>query len=284
MHNAAFAALGLDAVYLPLEATCASDLDAVADAMGLAGVSVTIPLKQTLLTSSVAVDDLPRRIGALNTLRRGARGWEGRNFDVAGFLAPLDRRSTGLRKRRVVVLGAGGAARAVVWALASHGANVEISARRAEPARALANEFHVRAVAWPPDPGWDLLVNTTPIGMWPHADESPLTEPGTGEWEGKVVYDLVYNPMETTLLRWARAAGAEVIGGLEMLVSQAARQFEWWTGHRAPRAVMETAAREFIQALGPRPQASEEGRLPSLGPGAEGQGPTSDGRRPSAEP
>src|SRR4029077_5942001 len=106
-------------VYLPFETSGAAEFLALTDATRLCGASVTIPLKQALLTPDVCVDDLARQIGALNTLRRGPRGWEGRNFDVAGFLAPLDERAVALRDRRASVLGAGGAARAVVWALRS---------------------------------------------------------------------------------------------------------------------------------------------------------------------
>jgi 3-dehydroquinate dehydratase/shikimate dehydrogenase len=248
MHNAALAEHGLDAVYLPFETAQGDDLFALADEMKLAGVSVTIPLKQSLLTSDVIVDELPRKIGALNTLRRTKKGWEGRNFDVAGFLVPLDRRTVRLRRRRAVVLGAGGAARAAVWALATHGARVQIAARRHEAARALASEFGAEAIDWPPTAGWDLLVNTTPVGMWPNAGDAPIDLEPAGSLDGKLVYDLVYNPVETRLLKAARAAGAETIGGLEMLIGQACRQFEWWTGQRAPRAVMERAAVEFLGA------------------------------------
>ena len=250
MHNAAYAAIGRDAVYLPFETRCASEFFSLAAAVGLRGASVTIPLKQALLTSSVATDEIPVRIGALNTLRRGPSGWEGRNFDVAGFLAPLEERVVPLAGRRAVVLGAGGAARGVIWALTSQGARTEIAARRPEVARSLATIFGARSIEWPPEPGWDLLVNTTPVGMWPQVDESPLPGSALASAAGKVVYDLVYNPLETKLLRLAREAGATTIDGLEMLVGQACRQFEWWTSQPAPREVMAEAAREFVQALG----------------------------------
>jgi 3-dehydroquinate dehydratase/shikimate dehydrogenase len=246
MHNAAFAALGIDAVYLPLETSSAPDFFTAAKALGLTGASVTIPMKTALLTSAVKTDDLPERIGALNTLRRTPAGWEGRNFDGAGFLEPFCRRSIPLCGRRAVVLGAGGAARAVVWALAAQGANVEILARRSEQAASLAREFRASVSDSPLRPGWDVLINTTPLGTTPRVDECPVGDDAFVAARGKVVYDLVYNPAETTLLRKARAAGAETIGGLEMLVSQACRQFEWWTGQPAPRDVMERAATGFL--------------------------------------
>jgi 3-dehydroquinate dehydratase/shikimate dehydrogenase len=243
MHNAMLARLGMDAVYVTLETADADDLLSAAAAFGVQGASVTAPLKESIFARVPAVDDLARSIGALNTLKRTADGWEGRNFDVAGMLDPLDRRRFDLRDTRVVVLGAGGAGRMAAWAFASRGARVEIAARRDERAAAVAAEIGVAASPWPPAAGWDLLVNTTPAGTWPHVDASPLDRAAI---QGRMVYDLIYNPAETTLLRWARESGAETIGGLEMLVGQACLQFEWWTGRRADPAVMMAAARAFV--------------------------------------
>ncbi len=236
-------ALGLDAVYVPFETAEAEELLEVAAAFGVRGLSVTAPLKESVFADVPTSDALAQAIGALNTLKRSTDAWEGRNFDVAGLLAPLDARGVDLRGRRVVVLGAGGAARMAVWALQSRGAVVEIAARRSDRSGSVAAEFGAAPSAWPPAPGWDLLVNTTPVGTWPHVDESPLERDAI---RGRLVYDLIYNPEETTLLRWAREAGAETIGGLEMLVGQACLQFEWWTGERADPQVMTEAARRFI--------------------------------------
>ena len=118
-----------------------------------------------------------------------------------------------------------------------------MAARRQDRAEAGAAEFDVTAAAWPPEPGWDLLVNTTPVGTWPQVEESPLPQAFV---RGRAVYDLIYNPEETMLLAWARAAGAEAIGGIEMLVGQACHQFRWWTGLDAVDAVMTQAARSVI--------------------------------------
>jgi shikimate dehydrogenase/3-dehydroquinate dehydratase type I len=243
MHNAALAAAGIDGVYLPLVTGDPRDFLVLADAVGVKGASVTAPLKVTLRECGIAEDELSERIGAINTVRRTSNGWEGRNFDVAGFLAPLERRGLKLAGQRVVILGAGGAARAAVWALRAHGARVAISARRPAESARLAEELHVSAAGWPPEPGWDLLVNTTPAGTWPHVDDAPID---ADHLRGPVVYDLVYNPLETALMRRARAAGAATIGGLEMLVAQACRQFEWWTGVPAPVAAVERGAVEFL--------------------------------------
>jgi 3-dehydroquinate dehydratase/shikimate dehydrogenase len=244
MHNAAFAAAGIDAVYVPLEAADASEFLRVAEAIGLRGASVTAPLKRALFEQTMPASPLPRQLGAINTLRRCSRGWESDNFDVAGFLSPLDRRPDGLRGQRAVVLGAGGAARAAAWALKANGARVEVAARRAEEAARLAADLQISTSPWPPAPGWHLLVNATPVGTWPAVDQAPIARDLVA---GDLVYDLVYNPLETTLLRWARAARAETLGGLEMLVSQACRQFEWWTGQSASLVAVERAAIAFIQ-------------------------------------
>jgi shikimate dehydrogenase len=215
----------------------------VGEAFDLVGASGTAPLKTRVFDRVPEIDDLSRRIGAIYTLKRVGATWEGRNFDVAGFLAPFDRRKRALDGVRAVVLGAGGAARTAVWALQSRGANVRIAARRGEQAAALAGEFSIAAEPWPPAKGWDLLVNTTPVGTWPVTDRAPLDRELV---EGGAVYDLIYNPEETTLLSWAAAAGAETIGGLEMLVGQAALQFQWWTGREAPVEMMTEAARRFL--------------------------------------
>ena len=244
MLNAAFVAAGLDAVYVPMETRGAAEFLGAADAFGLAGVSVTAPLKTAFAPFGVHVDEAGREVGAINTLKREGTGWYGRNFDVDGFLAPLLRRGHDWRDGRAVVLGAGGAARAVAWALKREGARVEIAARRFDAARSLASAVGVEAVPWPPEPGWDLLVNATPVGTWPDADKTPLAAASV---RGRVVYDLVYNPPETTLLRQARSAGAETIGGLEMLVAQAEAQFTYWTGLPAPVGVMARAAIEFLR-------------------------------------
>ncbi len=244
MFNAAFVAAGLDAVYVPVETRHAADFMAGAEAFDIAGASVTAPLKSAWASSRVRIDAAGRAVGAINTLMRTTDGWEGLNFDVGGFLAPLERRGIALRGLRTVVLGAGGAARAVAWALARAGARVEIAARRPGAAGALAAELGVGAVSWPPAPDWDLLVNATPVGTWPDTADTPLDRASV---RGRLVYDLVYNPADTSLLRLARAAGAATIGGLEMLVAQAEAQFACWTGAAAPAGVMARAAGVFLR-------------------------------------
>jgi 3-dehydroquinate dehydratase/shikimate dehydrogenase len=243
MHNAAFVAMGRDAVYVPLQATTIADALAVANALDIRGLSVTAPFKSGW--PAVGDDEVSRSLGAINTLKRAGGVWRGRNVDGDGFLDPLDARGLSLLDRRVVILGAGGAALAVGRALASRAAHVSLSARQHDKAEAAAAAIGAAVVAWPPQGSWDLVVNATPVGTWPHDDEPPLA---FDEIHVTWAYDLVYNPEETTWLREARATGAQVIGGLEMLVGQAVRQSAWWTGQAPDASVMTSAAREWIRA------------------------------------
>jgi 3-dehydroquinate dehydratase/shikimate dehydrogenase len=246
MHNAAFRAAGIDAVYVPLEAADADDFLVFADAMDVRGASITLPFKVDLLPL-VAADDLSRRAGAVNTLvRDGSQGWRGTNTDVAGFLAPLGGRLE-LRGARAAVLGSGGAARAAALALSASGAHVVVHARCIDAARTVASDLGVGHAALPPEAGsWDLLVNATPVGMEPRIDETPWPD---ARFDGRLVYDLVYNPPDTRLLREARAAGCESLGGLDMLVAQAEKQFELWTGHPPETGIMRAAAESRLRSF-----------------------------------
>jgi 3-dehydroquinate dehydratase/shikimate dehydrogenase len=239
MHNAAFRAMNLDAVYVPLPAVSAEDVVAFGRAIGIKGASVTIPHKVTLFDYVDEVYAVARRIGAINTIRADGPRWVGGNTDAQGFLEPLQSRLK-VNGLRVAVLGAGGAARAVAVALASAGTTVRLHARDRAKAEAVAAVTSAEAADWPPTPGtWDMLVNTTPVGMFPHVDQTPLAK---AQLTGRYVYDLVYNPPITRLLREAAEVGCQTFGGLDMLVAQAHEQFQWWTGMRAPAGVMREAA------------------------------------------
>src|SRR5439155_11136244 len=140
------------------------------------------------------------------------------------------------RGLRASVLGAGGAARAVVVALASSGCTVTLHARRRRQAEEMAILTPADIGPWPPEPGsWDLLINCTPIGMYPDVNATPVP---ANQLTGRYVYDLVYNPPATRLVREAAAAGCQALGGLEMLVAQAQEQFHWWTDAKPPKGVM----------------------------------------------
>jgi 3-dehydroquinate dehydratase/shikimate dehydrogenase len=240
MHNAAFAAIGRNAVYLPFPAADADDFVTFARRFGLKGASVTIPFKVPLLDYVTDVEPIAREIGALNTLRMDANGWQARNTDADGFLRPLDDRGISLTGCRASILGSGGSARAVAVALASRQAAVTVHARDRERAERVAARVKGGAGDFPPARGtWDLLVNCTPIGMHPHTDRTPVPAATLG---GGLVYDLVYNPEVTRLLQEASDAGCQTIGGLDMLVAQAMEQFRWWTGVAPPAAIMRAAA------------------------------------------
>jgi shikimate dehydrogenase len=239
MHNAAFRALHMDAVYLPLPSPDADDVLTFGRRIGLKGASVTIPHKVSLFDRVDEVYAVARRIGAINTIRIVDGRWLGGNTDAQGFLETLQGRVP-LRGLRASVLGAGGAARAVVVALASSGCAVTLHARRDEQARELAILTPAAVGPWPPEPGsWDLLINCTPIGMFPDVEATPIP---ADQLTGRYVYDLVYNPTQTRLIRDAARAGCQTIGGLDMLVAQAHEQFQWWTGSKAPAGVMREAA------------------------------------------
>ena len=233
MHNAGFAALGLNAVYVPLQAADAEDFVMFARAIGLAGASITAPFKVALVPHVDDVEPLAKRVGAINTIARRDGRWIGANTDVHGFIAPLSGRIA-LKGTRTAVLGAGGAARAVAVALVEQGAAVSICARRPEAARDVARATGAQVGTFPPRSGtWDVLVNTIPAG-----DDSPMSGVPL---DGEIVFDLIYTPADTPLLRQARAQGCLTIGGIEMLVAQAEKQFEMWTGQRPPAGLFQAA-------------------------------------------
>lgn len=237
MHNAGFVATGRNAAYLALEARDADDFVRFARAMDLRGASVTAPFKVAMMSRVDERDPLVEQVGALNTVVIRHGRWLGANTDVAGFLAPLAGRMA-LRGARVAVLGAGGAARAVAIALRREGATVRLAARRDDEARDVAERIGVEAGPYPPPPGsWDVLVNATSGGSRP-GDESPMAGVAL---DGEIVFDLIYAPAETPLLAQARAAGCWTIGGIEMLIAQAERQFELWTGAPPPPGLFRDA-------------------------------------------
>jgi shikimate dehydrogenase len=191
-------------------------------------------------------DSVARRIGAINTIRIDGGRLLGTNTDAAGFLQPLADRGVALRGARAAIAGAGGSARAVAVALASSGADVTVHARDRAKAEDVALIAGGQVGAWPVGPGsWDLLVNCTPVGMHPRVDATPVAP---SSLTGQYVYDLIYNPETTALLRDASVAGCATIGGLEMLVAQAHEQFHWWTQTRVGTGVMrEAAARRLAE-------------------------------------
>jgi 3-dehydroquinate dehydratase/shikimate dehydrogenase len=240
IHNRAFAACGLDAVYVPLSAESLEGFLSARPALGLAGFSVTRPYKVEILPHLHSVDEEASLAGSVNTVV--VEGERLRGFSTAGVgvVAPLAQRLP-LEGASVLVLGAGGAARAAAFALRKEGAAVSLLARdaekAAEAARAIGCDYGPLASA--AERTFDAVINATPLGGGALAETSPLHP---AAWRaGCVAFDMIYDPPETRFLREARAAGATVIGGLEMLLHQAVGQFEAWTGMRAPLEVMRQA-------------------------------------------
>jgi len=259
MHNAAFRALGLNYVYLPFRVSKAGLAGAVEGirALHIAGMNVTIPHKVSIIPLMDEVDPLAARIGAVNVVRNEGGRLAGGNTDAEGFLRLLKEQGVEARSLRVVVLGAGGASRAVCFALASLGADITIlnrTVQRAENCAADMAKYTGRtfaALEMNPDnlagslAKADLLVNATSMGMAPHADESPVNRELLERRH--IVVDIVYNPVKTRLLKEAEKAGAGIMGGLDMLAWQGALSFEIWTGCRAPVDVMRRAAAAAVK-------------------------------------
>jgi 3-dehydroquinate dehydratase/shikimate dehydrogenase len=237
MMNTAFRRETVNAVYLALQANKLSDLLKLVDEIPIQGLSVTMPLKQEIMAHLEKTDPLSAKIGACNTVLRAQDGkLYGFNTDVAGITGPLEKRLS-LRGAKVLVLGAGGAARAAVFGLRDKGAEVFILNRTAETAQKLARQSGSKtikkdAVA---KTSFDVIINATPIGM--AGIKAPqLLE--AKDLNTKLVFDLVYNPLETPLLRMARQKGIPIVTGIEMFVQQGARQFEIFTGKPAPEEEM----------------------------------------------
>ncbi len=247
MHNAALQAAGLDAVYLPLQTGAAGELFRAAQELPLAGISVTMPLKQAILPFLDQVDPLAARIGAINTVVRNPAGaLVGYNTDAAGIVMPLESRLA-LRGAKILVMGAGGAARAAVYGCLDRGAHVAIWNRTATAAEALAAASGATALNRDTlqREHFDVLVHATPAGMRGSGIDLPL---GGDELRADLLFDLVYNPLETPLLRLARSKGLQTITGVEMFVHQGARQFELWTGLQAPVALMRDVTLGALQS------------------------------------
>ena len=241
MQNAAFQAKHVNAIFLPCETNQLSDFLTFARQAHLMGFAVTMPYKRAVLRSLDWADPLATRIGACNTVAVQRGKWMGWNTDAAAVIEVLTKRLR-LPGSRILILGAGGAARAAAYALRDEGARVIVAARREEMGRRLARAVQGEAVSWEGAEGLevDAVINATPVGMYPYGDASPLD---LARLRARVVFDMVYYPLATRFITEARGRGLITIPGLEMLVAQGARQFEIWTGLTAPRALMEQAVR-----------------------------------------
>jgi len=253
IQNAALKACGLEGEYslFPIKPDDKQGLKGLLDHVRsgeIQGLNVTIPHKQSVIEFMDELSPTAKAIGAVNTIYLREDKLIGDNTDASGFLADLKNFLTpetqGHRDLNALVLGAGGSARAVVYALTNDGWNVTISSRRLEQAEELAKSFPLsrlqstkyRPNDFPLSP-FHLLVNTTPVGMTPNIDQSPLPEKVTLSPVTKI-YDLVYNPRETKFVRDARSQGLQATTGLGMLIEQAALGFELWTGYKPPKDIM----------------------------------------------
>jgi len=245
IHNAAFAAEGVNGVYLPLEVR---DIEGFIKRMvhpktrefdwNLRGLSVTAPHKSSVMELLDWIEPEAKEIGAVNTIVVDAEGLRGYNTDVHGLMEPLRKRVGSLTGLSVAVIGAGGAARAAVWALQRDQAKVALFARTRPKVESLAQSF---GVSFEPVQGaqfrdFDVVINATPIGSAGWVEGTPA---GAEQLAGaRFVYDLIYNPVDTQFLKEARDAGCDTLGGLEMLATQAQLQFNLWTGKTPPASLM----------------------------------------------
>ncbi|TFG46488.1 MAG: shikimate dehydrogenase [Dehalococcoidia bacterium] len=252
MHNAAFKALGLNYAYMAFR-VATEELGEAIDGirgMGLRGANITIPHKTTALPILDIIDEQARLIGAVNTIVNDNGLLTGHNTDAPGFLSALRLGGFEPNGKKAVVLGAGGAARAIIFALRDAGAFVSIVNRTLSFAEALAGETGAAAFEMT-DSGYlkaldgaTLIVNATSVGLSPDDSSSPF--PSTLLRPEITVFDTVYRPRQTKLLVEAEAAGCRVIGGLEMLIEQGALSFELWTDKEVPREIMRQAAAEAL--------------------------------------
>jgi 3-dehydroquinate dehydratase/shikimate dehydrogenase len=234
--NAALRRENVNGDFLALHVKSIKDLMACVKDIPIHGLSITMPYKQAILPYLDNTDPYTAKIGACNTVVRSQDGkLYGFNTDTSGVVRPLEQRLN-LQDAKILVMGAGGAARAAVFALKDRGAQISVMNRNLVAAQKLARQAHARTVKRPDlkKLEFDVIINATPVGMG-NTRESPLT---ADEIRAKYVFDMVYDPAETRLLQLAKERGAETIPGSEMFVHQAARQFEIWTGKPAPREDM----------------------------------------------
>lgn len=255
IHNAAFAAAQLNAVYIPFEVRDVNqfmrwmvhpksrELD-----WNLRGLSVTAPHKSVVMSCLDWIEPAAKQIGAVNTIVIRDDGLHGYNTDATGFIEPLRRKFGSLKDARCAIVGAGGSARAAVWALRKDGAHVALFTRDPDKARPLSEELEIEAslLSSASFDDFDIVINTTPLGMRGSREHNSAVL--ADQFRGvRLAYDLVYNPLETRFLREARAAGAETLGGIEMLLTQGVEQFRLWVGNEPDAQVMRTAALRALE-------------------------------------
>jgi 3-dehydroquinate dehydratase/shikimate dehydrogenase len=252
MQNAGFKAAGLNAVFIPFEV---KDLESFikrflpGSGLNIRGLSVTIPHKQAIMKYLDGIDETAQKIGAVNTVKIVDGKLLGFNTDAPGFIKPLKKAFGDLSGVSAAIIGAGGGARAVIYALQKEGAKVTVFARDTGKAKGLAGEFStdLKSLETIEFTGFDMVINATPLGMKGKFEgQTPST---SSQLNGlSAAYDLVYIPEETPFIQEARTAGVPIIiGGAEMLVAQGAEQFKIWTGNNAPGEIMFEAVRKKLR-------------------------------------
>lgn len=246
IHNQAFAAVGYNGIYLAFKITDLESAMKGIKALNFKGVSITIPHKVNVMRYLDEVDDAALKIGAVNTIVNRKGKLIGYNTDCRGALKAL-RTKTAIEGKSVAIIGAGGAARAIGYGLASSGGRVTVFNRSRANGERLADALKAEFLPlsdWLPA-RYEVLINTTPVGMYPDTDATPV--PGKNLSKGMVVMDTVYNPLKTRLLKEAEAQGCRTISGIGMFVFQAALQFELWTGEKAPLDIMQRSVLEALK-------------------------------------
>ena len=246
MHNTGFSATDLNAVYLAFETKNIEGCIHAMRALNIRGMSVTLPHKSSVISLLDEVDDMAERIGAVNTVVNEDSHLIGYNTDAVGALRALEERVE-LAGKSCLMIGAGGAARAIGFVLSEKGVKLRVANRSIERGKALAHSLGCPFISLDAlqEPIADVLIQTTPVGMIPRKEECPI--PKQILRKGMVVMDIIYNPLETTLLSVARARGCVAINGLSMFVHQGAEQFRLWTGLDAPISAMTRAVEQALK-------------------------------------
>jgi len=250
IHNAAFKEKGLNNVYVPLKIANICTFMKECRKIDFQGFSITIPHKESVLPFLDDVDHTARKIGAINTIANQNGKLIGYNTDcmaaVMGLECSLKESNDTLNNKKVSIIGAGGAARAIAFGLKEKGCNITIYNRTLERAEKLSHDVKCRFESLEAihNLDSDILINTTSIGMFPNVDQTPVSKNILKD--GMVVFDAVYNPMETRLLRDAKEKGCHTVNGLSMFINQAAEQFKLWTNIDPPAELMSNVVKEIL--------------------------------------
>ena len=244
IHNAAFGHLNLDYIFLAFKVSRLKEAVEGIRALDLKGVSVTIPHKVAVLDYLDEVEEVAGKIGAVNTIVNRDGRLIGYNTDWSGAIEALEEKIS-LKGKTALILGAGGAARAIAFGLKERGAGLTVLNRTVKKAEKLATEIGCShgGLEDAESATYDMIINTTSVGMFPHQDGIPIRKECLGD---ALVFDMVYNPLKTRLISEAEASGCSTVMGIEMFVNQAAEQFTLWTDRKAPRDLMKKVVVEAL--------------------------------------